>query len=187
MSAEPKLVPTSSQTVGPFFRIGLEHLIDCPSPSELDALGIITIRGQVLDRDRAPVSDAMLEFWNASYAAAGSNADSAPADFPSGFARAATDAGGNFCVRMSRPAPIPLGNGSAHAPHVLVLVFARGLLRHLISRVYLDDERENGADPVLSTIPVDRRHTLIAQSDGANSFRWNVVLQGDDETVFFAW
>jgi protocatechuate 3,4-dioxygenase alpha subunit len=183
MSAEPKFVPTSSQTVGPFFRIGLEHLIDCAVPSEPDAQGIVTIRGQVLDRDRAPVFDAMLEFWNASNAAAGTS----NADFPSGFARTATDVDGNFRVRMTRPAPISLGDGSAQAPHMLVLVFARGLLRHLVSRVYLDGGHEDVADPVLSTIPADRRRTLIAQCDGVNSFRWNVVLQGDDETVFFAW
>jgi protocatechuate 3,4-dioxygenase alpha subunit len=73
------------------------------------------------------------------------------------------------------------------APHMLVLVFARGLLRHLISRIYFDGESENSADPVLSAVPAHRRYTLVAQSDGQNSFRWNVILQGDDETVFFAW
>ena len=73
------------------------------------------------------------------------------------------------------------------APHMLVLVFARGLLRHLISRVYFEDEDANGSDPVLLTVPRERRSTLIAKSDGENRFRWDVILQGSNETVFFAW
>ncbi len=178
MSAEPQLIPAGSQTVGPYFRIGLEYMID---PNEAAENRAITIRGQVLDRDRAPVVDAMIEFWNASHTSAGSNG------IPAGFARAATDDGGSFCVRMARPASIVADDGSAQAPHMLVLVFARGLLRHLISRVYFDGESGNRADTVLNTVPAERRHTLVAQSDGQCSFRWNVILQGDDETVFFAW
>jgi protocatechuate 3,4-dioxygenase, alpha subunit len=186
MSVEPKLVPTSSQTVGPFFRIGLDYLMDSSSSPEPASRSTITIRGQVLDRDRAPVSDAMLEFWNASDAGAAVNANTPPADSPSGFRRAATDADGSFCVQINKPAAIE-GGGAAQAPHLLVLVFARGLLRHLISRVYFDGEPGNGTDPVLCVIPADRRHTLIAQGDGENAFRWSVILQGTDETVFFAW
>ena len=187
MSVEPKFVPTGSQTVGPFFHIGLDYLIDYTASTGLAAQDMITIRGQVLDRDRAPVTDAMLEFWNASADEASSSEEASQADSPSGFARAATDADGKFCMQITRPAPIATGEGVAQAPHMLVLVFARGLLRHLISRVYLDGEHGNAADLVLSAIPADRRHTLIAQHDGANSFLWNVILQGEDETVFFAW
>ena len=172
MSLEPKLIPTGSQTVGPFFRIGLEHLIDSAAPTERAGLDAITIRGQVLDRDRAPVVDAMLEFWSAS---------------DSGFARTATDDDGNFRVQMNRPSSIASVNGETQAPHMLVLVFARGLLRHLISRVYFRGEPGNDTDPVLSMIPAERRHTLIAQSEINDSFRWDVILQGEDETVFFAW
>jgi protocatechuate 3,4-dioxygenase, alpha subunit len=187
MSGEPKLVPTSSQTVGPFFRIGLDYLMDSSSSPKPASHGTITIRGQVMDCDRAPVADAMLEFWNSSDAGATFNANTPPADWPSGFRRAATDAEGNFCVRMNRPVPIESSDGAGQAPHMLVLVFARGLLRHLISRVYFDGEPGNSTDPVLCVIPADRRHTLIAQGDGTNAFRWNVILQGIDETVFFAW
>ena len=172
MSLEPRLIPTGSQTVGPFFRIGLEHLIDSVAPTERAGLDAITIRGQVLDRDRAPVVDAMLEFWSSS---------------DSGFARAATDDDGTFCVQMNRPSSITSANGETQAPHMLVLVFARGLLRHLISRVYLSGEPRNGTDPVLSAISAERRHTLIAQSENDDSFRWDVILQGEYETVFFAW
>ncbi|UWZ85572.1 protocatechuate 3,4-dioxygenase subunit alpha [Occallatibacter riparius] len=178
MSAEPQLIPASSQTVGPYFRIGLEYMTDPTEAAEKDT---ITIRGRVLDRDRAPVADAMLEFWNPSATFA------EPTAIPTGFARAATDDDGNFCVRMAKPAQITANDGLMQAPHMLVLVFARGLLRHLISRVYFDGESSNSTDAVLSTIPADRRHTLVAHRDGQNSFCWNVVLQGKDETVFFAW
>jgi protocatechuate 3,4-dioxygenase alpha subunit len=184
MSAEPKLIPSSSQTVGPFFRIGLEYLIDgAPSPAAGEG-ETVTIRGQVLDRDRAPVPDALLEFW---CAAGGATVNGRPADFPARFRRVATDFDGRFSVVMTRPEPVPMDDGTLQAPHMVVLVFARGLLRHLISRVYFDGEAGNGSDAVLNGIPAERRATLIAQADGKDVFRWNVILQGADETVFFAW
>jgi protocatechuate 3,4-dioxygenase alpha subunit len=75
------------------------------------------------------------------------------------------------------------------APHLVVLVFARGLLRHLITRMYFADEPGNATDPLLQSLPDDRRSTLIAQgtSDSADTLHWDVVLQGENETVFFAW
>ena len=184
MSGEPKLIPSSSQTVGPFFGIGLEYLIDSAAATELDAADRIVIRGRVLDRDGAPVPDAMLEFWSADQASA--NATSSQG-FPGGFRRAATSLDGNYSVVMSRPAPVALDDERMQAPHMLVLVFARGLLRHLISRVYFEDDPALASDPVLLSVPAGRRRTLIAGRDGENSFCWNVILQGTDETVFFAW
>ena len=73
------------------------------------------------------------------------------------------------------------------APHAMVLVFARGLMRNLITRVYLEDETGNDSDPVLLQVPAERRRTLLAKREGANIYRWDVLLQGADETVFFAW
>ena len=179
-----KLVPSSSQTVGPFFRIGLEYLAGCAPASE--AKESITIRGRVLDRDGAPVPDAMLEFWSAN--ANEPNAGGGRHDgFPDTFRRVATDSDGSFCVAMPRPSQVGFDPGGMQAPHLLVLVFARGLLRHLISGVYFAGEPANDADPVLLAIPAERRHTLIAQPDRNSSFRWDIILQGDDETVFFAW
>jgi protocatechuate 3,4-dioxygenase alpha subunit len=137
----------------------------------------------MLDRDGAPVSDALLEFWCAS----GADGNSSESGFPSGFARAAADGDGNFYACMCKPSSITSGDGAVQAPHMLVLVFARGLLRHLITRVYFDGELGNDRDPVLRAVPAERRHTLIAQGDGTDSFCWNVILQGADETVFFAW
>ena len=176
-------IPAGSQTVGPYFRIGLEYLIERTPSLPLDAAGTIEIRGRVLDRDGAPVPDAMLEFWSAAKVA-----DKAGV-FPAGFMRVVTDSDGTYCAVMERPTRVPLGDERAHAPHTLVLVFARGLLRHLIARVYFADEQANEGDPVLLAIPPERRATLIAQRDEgrANLYRWDVILQGTGETVFFAW
>jgi protocatechuate 3,4-dioxygenase, alpha subunit len=186
MTADEKLIPAGSQTVGPFFRIGLDYLID-RAPARAADEARIEILGRVLDRD-GPVPDAMLEFW------ATSTAQTRGQDsYPGGFRRAATDVDGNFAVELARPAAAPLGDGRMQAPHMLVLVFARGLLRHLLTRVYFEDEPGNKADPVLQEIPAERRGTLIAhrEDQALNSYRWNVVLQGQeqgqDETVFFAW
>jgi len=184
MSAEAELTPSSSQTVGPFFQIGLEYLIDCAPETELNAADTIVIRGRVLDRDGAPVPDAMLEFWSAGKGSA--NAASSQG-FPGGFRRAATDLDGNFSVVMSRPAAVALDDVRMQAAHMLVLVFARGLLRHLISRVYFEDDPALASDPVLLSVAAERRRTLIARRNGENSFCWDVILQGADETVFFAW
>jgi protocatechuate 3,4-dioxygenase alpha subunit len=84
---------------------------------------------------------------------------------------------------------VPLGDGRTQAPHFTALVFARGLLRHLITRVYLGDERANESDNVLTGIPEERRKTLIARPDHARAglYLWDVILQGPGETVFFAW
>jgi len=173
MSRGELLIPAGSQTVGPYFRIGLEYLIERTPPITPDMAGTIEICGRVLDRDGAPVPDAMLEFWSSAKVA-----DKA-ADFPEGFKRAATDAEGRYSVVMERP-PVP---------HMLVLVFARGLMRHLISRVYFDGDQADESDPVFAAIPKERRATLIAQRDAsrANVYKWDVILQGTGETVFFAW
>lgn len=177
-----RLISCGSQTVGPYFRIGLEYLIERMPGIASDAPGTITIEGRVLDRDGAPVKDALLEFWSATDISAFQQLE-----FPERFRRVATEEDGAFSVVMKRPAPTRMKDGRVQAPHMLVLVFARGLLRHLISRVYLEDEHANGSDPLLLTLPAERRSTLIAKSDGQDRFRWNVILQGSNETVFFAW
>ena len=182
MSASTRNIPASSQTVGPYFRIGLQHLIDAV-PQVRQNSGV-TIRGRVLDSNGAPVTDAMLEVWSP---ACGTTSSSDA--FPLGFRRVGTDLNGTFTIALPRPKPGPLGfeDGLSQAPHFLVLVFARGLLRHLITRLYLDDEPSNALDPVLLSVPGDRRKTLIAHSEQPDIFRWDVILQGIDETVFFAW
>lgn len=183
-----RAIPTCSQTVGPYFRIGLEHLIERAAAMDAGE-STIEIRGSVLDRDGAPVPDAMLEFWSAGIADGSSSPASAGEGHPIGFRRAATDVYGSFAVALARPAPLTMKNGMIQAPHMLVLIFARGLLRHLITRVYFEGEPGNATDPVLNEVPAERRGTLVAHAEDEqpNSYRWNVVLQGNDETVFFAW
>jgi len=181
MGAERKWIPSSSQTVGPYFRIGLDYLIDRMAEVDAGAKDVIEIRGRVLDCDGVPVPDAMLEFWNAD------DSCSEEHGIPVGFRRVATDLEGCFAARVAAPAPTLLDDGRMQAPHLMVLVFARGLMRHLISRVYLEDAKGNESDPVMLGVPAERRGTLIAKSDGENAYMWDVVLQGNNETVFFAW
>jgi protocatechuate 3,4-dioxygenase alpha subunit len=167
---------TVSQTVGPFFHVGLVWLFsDRIVPA--DAPGRhISIRGRVLDGDGAPVPDALLEIWQA---AAGGSAD--------GFARVPTDDNGAFRFSTVKPARLPGPAGGLQAPHLSVAVFMRGLLRQLWTRIYFAGELTNAQDPVLRFVPEDRRGTLIAHPVhvGGDAFEWNVVLQGEDETVIF--
>lgn len=180
-----------SQTVGPFFRIGLSWLCATPEPSLVP--GSIAVSGCVLDGAGNPVQDAMLEFWRADpqghYSTEPPQEGACPAGCPSGFTRVASDEQGCFTCSLSKPGPVEFGDGRTQAPHLVVLVFARGLLRHLITRMYFPGEAANHTDPILQLVPPRRRPTLIARStaEDPNHLKWNVVLQGDEETVFFAW
>lgn len=186
-----KAVASGSQTVGPFFRIGCEYL--CAQPDAAALPGSTTVRGSVLDGDGHPVPDALLELWYAdSEGHYSANAEGSPPQaqcLPRGFARVATDGEGRFCFQLRKPGRVESGDGRRQAPHVVVLVFARGLLRHLITRMYFAGEAANEDDPVLQSVPAERRATLIAKqgAESAASLEWNIHLQGADETVFFAW
>jgi protocatechuate 3,4-dioxygenase, alpha subunit len=183
---------SASQTVGPFFSIGLQHL----NRADLTVPGmsgtVVTIRGQILDGERQPVPDAQLEIWQPDSEGnfsenkcegAGHN----PVKF-TGFGRISTDAAGKFELRTIKPGCVRDPAGKIQAPHIAVLVFMRGLLKPLYTRIYFSGEAANDADPVLSLVPVDRKNTLIASGkEGGDSFQWNVLLQGEDETVFFDW
>ena len=112
-----------------------------------------------------------------------------------GFGRLGTDACGEFRARTVRPGTVPGPDGTVQAPHLNVHVFARGLLDQLWTRIYLADEPGNDTDPVLAAVPAERRHTLLAQpesagasagTDGPVRYRFDIQLQGDQETVFFA-
>jgi protocatechuate 3,4-dioxygenase alpha subunit len=186
MSSENKGIPFSSQTVGPYFRIGLEYLIDWMGEVDASAEDAIEIRGRVLDRDGTPVPDAMLEFWSTGNAWSASDR-SHEHGIPDGFGRVATDLNGSFVGRIRRPIATQMEDGREQAPHSMVLVFARGLQRHLLTRVYLEDGTGNESDLVLLGVPAERRGTLVAKGEGTNVYRWDVILQGADETVFFAW
>jgi protocatechuate 3,4-dioxygenase, alpha subunit len=181
-----KLVASGSQTVGPFFSIGLTHLCSAELSHGAPALAV---RGRVLDGNGDGVPDAMLEIWQADSHGEYSTASDRAHGLPSGFGRVATDEHGCFHFTTCRPGEVPFDDKTKQAPHLVVLVFCRGLLRQLITRMYFAAEPENEHDPVLKSIPEYRRRTLIAQpgSSGAHSLEWNIVLQGEGETVFFAW
>lgn len=183
---------SASQTVGPFFRIGLEHL----NRADLAFPGLrgtaITIRGQVLDGDGQPVPDAVLEFWQAD--ADGNFSENRceaqgyePPKF-TGFARIPTDDAGQYVLRTIKPGGFAGDDGSTQAPHIAVFVFMRGLLKPLYTRIYFAGEGANDRDPVLKLVPAERRATLLASKESrGESFVWDVKLQGPDETVFFEW
>ena len=196
MAAElpEKLIATPSQTVGPFFHIGLDR----PGWADLtagDPRGErIVIEGRVIDGDGAPVPDACLELWQANAVGRYAHPDDTRTDKPldpnfRGFGRVSTDAEGNFRVKTIRPGPVPGRGNALQAPHIAVALFARGLLKQLYTRIYFAGDPLNETDPVLLRIEgAARRQTLMAQSlDGPEPATWHfdIVMQGDNETVFF--
>jgi len=172
---------TTSQTVGPYLHIGMTWLIiDNLAPKGV-AGERISIAGRVIDGDGKPVSDALLEIWQAD---AEGNYDSRSFR---GFGRAATDAKGAFSFKTIKPGRVTGPGGKLQAPHIGVNVFMRGLLKQLVTRIYFPGDPANADDPVLALVPAARRGTLIAPKGAGKSvsLEWNVILQGHDETVFF--
>jgi protocatechuate 3,4-dioxygenase alpha subunit len=192
---------TPSQTVGPYFSYGLtpeiyhyayrsavgDRLVQSGTEGQR-----IRIEGRVLDGNGEPVPDAMIEVWQANahgrynHPADERRDNLLDPDFK-GFARTGTgvDPGKRFIFDTIKPGAV----GDGQAPHLNLIVFMRGLLSHLYTRVYFSDEAEaNAADPVLATVPEERRHTLIAQRDeapGGIVYRIDIHMQGPGETVFF--
>ena len=161
-------VPTPSQTVGPFFGFALPFPGDSESGKTSEGAASLRIEGQLLDGTGEPVPDGLLEAWQGEQ-----------------FVRCGTDLEGVFHFTLSKPMALPGPDGSMQAPHLNLNVFARGLLRHLVTRIYFPDEAvANASDWVLSQVEPDRRGTLIAQPDGG-SLRFDIRLQGEGETVFF--
>ena len=179
MSGEPGPGPTPSQTIGPFFHDALleRDLSQLVSP---DHPGAIRIEGAVYDGTGDPVPDAMVEVWQAD---ATGRYDSE--EF-SGFGRSGTDEDGRFCFTTVKPGPVPGPEGTPQAPHVNVVIFARGLLRQVVTRLYFPDEEEaNAADPVLAFIEnAGLKETLVARRVG-DALRFDVRLQGEGQTAFF--
>jgi len=219
------LIPTSSQTVGPFVEIGCTYLatdrVAGPTLGTVD----VTVRGRVLDGDGEPVPDYMLEIWQTTGKALDGQRSfrrfATQDDDQGRFATQDDDQGrfatqdddqGRFATQDDHPGVItsgvafgrvmPLADGSfaVHtayapehadnsAPHLAMLVFMRGLLKPLYTRMYFPDDVRNDADSVLALVPPDRRATLVARRDSLSdgSLEWNIVLQGANETVFFEW
>jgi protocatechuate 3,4-dioxygenase alpha subunit len=160
---------TPGQTVGPYFAIGLPW----PDGPEVVADGDVWIRGSVLDGEREPIPDALIETWQADpsgrYGAEGFG----------GFGRCPTDETGAYAIRTVKPGAV-----GDQAPHIGVAVFARGLLHHVVTRIYFPED-DHGADPVLSGLSDAERSTLIAARED-DGYRFDIRLQGPDETVFFS-
>jgi protocatechuate 3,4-dioxygenase, alpha subunit len=184
---------TPSQTTGPFLAIGLPWP-DGPYVVAEGTPGAITISGTVLDGAGDPVTDALIETWQADPDGRFAHPDdprgehSWPAGFR-GFGRSATDPAGRYRIVTLRPGRLPSPDGGWEAPHLDVSVFARGLLNRVVTRIYFPDEQAaNAADPVLETIADPGRWaTLIAAAEGGRpgEFRFDIRLQGARETVFF--
>jgi len=197
---------TPSQTVGPFFAYGLTPHNRCDwKPSEIydwkdtvgtdlvtpDASGTkIRIEGRVTDGDGEPINDAMIEIWQAD--AQGRYAHPRDSRRPNaqfkGFGRSATDKDGVYGFDTIKPGAVPGPGGKPQAPHIVVCVFSRGMLRQIYTRLYFSDEAANAHDPVLALVPEDRRGTLIAHKQnggGRPVYRFDIRVQGENETVFF--
>lgn len=177
---------TPSQTVGPFFSIGLDRLCGQPFAASHSNGTYVTIRGRVIDGDGNGVPDALLEAWQP--VAAGSTKQSATKPpISAEFCRAATNDDGAFEFTVPQPAEVTGGDGHRQAPHIAVSVFMRGLLKRLVTRVYFPGHAANSGDPILNLAEPGRRETLIARRvpGSENIFEWNVILQGTEETVFF--
>jgi protocatechuate 3,4-dioxygenase, alpha subunit len=175
-----------------------------------DTQGVrIRVAGHVYDADGIGVPDAMVEVWQANHHGRYNHpADRRPLPLDprfSGYGRCGTDAAGGYGFTTIKPGRVPFGDGRQQAPHIGVALFARGLLNHLVTRLYFADEPANAEDPVLLRVPVERRTTLIAQrvgdeagetagypagdpageaAGGAASYRFDIVLRGANETVF---
>ena len=189
---------TPSQTVGPYFAYGLTpggkydwkdtFGTDLVTP---DASGErIRIEGRVLDGDGLPINDCMIEIWQAD--AQGRYASPADPRRPNaafrGFGRAGTDAEGRYGFDTIKPGPVPGLEGKMQAPHVVLAVFARGMLRQSYTRIYFADEAANADDAILTLVPPERRATLVAaktMAQGRAIYTFDIRMQGEAETVFF--
>jgi protocatechuate 3,4-dioxygenase, alpha subunit len=182
---------TPSQTVGPYLTLGL--LDGSPVTSAIvspDDPRAIVVRGRLLDGHGDPVPDGMVEFWQASatgrYAhPADTRDDVALEDGFQGFARSGTVDDGWYEIVTLKPGRVPAPDGRLQAPHIVIGVFARGLLKRLVTRLYFPDEEEaNAADPVLSELGERERATLVARGDDGG-LRFDIRLQGEEQTAFF--
>ena len=176
---------TPSQTVGPFFSLGLPWE-DGPFVVAPGTEGAIRIRGRVFDGAGEPVPDALVETWQADPEGRFDHPDDPrgrAAGFR-GFARCPTDVDGGWEIVTRKPGPAPGADGALQAPHLAVSLFARGLLDRVVTRIYFgDEEQANAADQVLAAVEPERRATLVAApADGGYAIDFH--LQGARETAF---
>ena len=168
-------IATAAQTIGPYW-----HLIDDPRMADLTRFGatgeVITLLGTVTDGNGDLVTDACVEIWQASPPVSDR--------FP-GYGRAGTDASGTFRLTTLKPGPVPGRGNTQQAPHIAINILARGIITRLYTRAYFEGEALNATDPLLGMIEDPaRRATLMAAPGGAGIWRFDIRLQGDNETVF---
>lgn len=190
------LQATTSQTVGPYFRIGFRWL----HRENLAGEGVtgerVTIQGRVIDGDGVPVPDAVLEIWQANahgkYDHPEDTQDKPLDPAFKGFGRVPVNGEGIFRFNTIMPGPVPGPEGKEQAPHLMVSAFMRGVLRRMVTRMYFPDEPRNAEDFILNLVEPARRSTLIAKKRIAKKspgdrglLEWNIILQGPEETVFF--
>lgn len=185
---------TASQTVGPFFSPALlredarRNVLAGPE-TEGEHIRIV---GRVLDGDQLPVPDALVELWQAN-TQGHYNHPSDPGFATldpafSGFGRSGTDEDGAYWFETIKPGPVSFDNTRLQAPHICVTIFARGLLNHLVTRLYFEGESANATDPILQRVPVERQQTLLAKMEPGETgatYRFDIHLQGTGETTFF--
>jgi protocatechuate 3,4-dioxygenase alpha subunit len=188
---------TPSQTVGPYLHLGLTQgaygAREVFSPTIADA-GMpgthLRIEGRIFDGEGVAMPDAVIELWQADHQGRYAHpADGRPLASNSfrGFGRCATGKDGGFAFATVKPGPVPGPDGKTQAPHINVGVFARGMLKRLMTRIYFAGEAANAADPILALVPAERRDTLLAKPDPARPgvLRFDIRLHGAGETVFF--
>jgi protocatechuate 3,4-dioxygenase alpha subunit len=184
--------PTPSQTVGPYFRIGLTSKHSKPCVAAPDAKGErIVMKCRVFDGDGLPIDDAMLEVWQADAEGNYNHPDDPkctgidPAC--NGFGRMGTDDGGKCEFQTVKPGRVAGPGNVLQAPHLNLGLFARGMLKQFYTRIYFAGDPANAEDPTLALVPEDRRGTLMAQRDPRNPLEWrfDIHMQGEQETVFF--
>ncbi len=180
---------TPSQTVGPYFAIGLPWP-EGPHAVEPGTPGAFTITGTITDGAGQPIPDHLLETWQADpdghYADAHGYGGASSMTGFRGFARYGVEAGdGEFAIVTVKPGRVREPGGRLQAPHIAVTLMARGMLHRVVTRIYFGDEEEaNAQDPILGLVPAERRHTLIATPEDGG-YRFDIRVQGPDETVFF--
>ncbi len=183
------LIPTASQTVGPFFNFALTADAALGAVAGPEAPGErIRLALRLLDGAGEPLrGDAMVEIWQAGADGQFAGAEETAGAGFRGFGRRETDTDGVCVFETVKPAAEPGSRGGAQAPHINLHVFARGLLRHLCTRVYFSGEPANSGDEALALVPAERRATLLAQPspDEPGLWRLDIRLQGEGETVFF--
>jgi protocatechuate 3,4-dioxygenase alpha subunit len=189
-----KLVLTPSQTVGPFF----SSCLLCEGACRNELVGPetkgerIRIEGRIIDGDGLPVPDAMVEIWQANadgrYNHSTDQGTAVLDPTFTGFGRAGTDEQGSYWFETVKPGAVRFDDTRLQAPHVCVTIFARGLLNHLVTRLYFADEAANADDPVLNCVPEERRGTLVAKRKAESVvavYCFDIILQGAGETAFF--